>query len=130
MSESVHRISVDKPSVYAFEITGEVTADEMEWMAQTMNAAFDTHDEKVDMLLVFRDFQGSESGSLWDTEVLKSRFRSLANVRRYVVVGAPESAKSMIDSFAMVMPVEAHTYDAGELDKAWALLGTQPAQVD
>jgi hypothetical protein len=62
-------------------------------MAEMANAAFDRHDT-VDMLLIFENFAGQDTGALFDAEAMKAQFRSLANVGRYVVVGAPDSARS------------------------------------
>ena len=127
MSEFVSRIPVDKASVYAFEITGKVSADAMESMAKQMNAVFDAHEEKVDMLLLFRDFEGSEFGASLDGDVIRSRFRALTNVDKYVVVGAPDSAETMLKMMGAIIPVEAHTFDLKELNQAWALLGVSPS---
>jgi len=127
MSQFVSRIPVDKASVYAFEITGRVSADAMESMAKQMNAAFDAHEEKVDMLLLFRDFEGNEFGASFDGEVISSRFRALTNVDKYVVVGAPDSAETMLDMMGAIIPVETHTFDLEELNQAWALLGVSPS---
>ena len=126
MSDSVTRIAVDRADLYAFEIRGEVSGEAMESMARTMNEAFDEHDDKVDMLLVFRGFEGSETGATLDIEVVASRVRALSNVARYVVVGAPESANTMIEAMGKLMPVEAHTYPLARLDEAWTLLGARP----
>ena len=126
MSDSVTRLQSDRPDLYAFEIHGEVSEEAMESMAQTMNAAFDAHEDKVDMLLVFRGFEGSESGATFDMDVIASRVRSLTNVARYVVVGAPESANTMIETMGKLMPVEAHTFPLQRLGEAWALLGARP----
>lgn len=126
MNDSVNRIDTTRDSLYAFEITGEVSDDAMERMAKTMNDAFDHHDDKVDMLLIFRAFEGSEPGATLDMDVIASRLRSLTNVARYCVVGAPESANTMIETMAKLMPVEAHTFALHELDAAWTLLGAQP----
>jgi len=127
MSQSVSRISVDKASVYAFEITGKISAEAMESMAKQMNAAFDAHKEKVDMLLLFRDFEGSEFGASFDGDVISSRFRALTNVDKYVVVGAPDSAETMLEMMGAIIPVETHTFDLNELNQAWALLGVTPS---
>ena len=123
---SVLRIKVDKPSVYAFEIRGKVSADDMESMAKTMNKAFDTHTDKLDMLLIFQDYDGSEAGAMFDGDVIASRFKSVTNVDKYVVVGAPDSAESMLNMFGKLLPVKAHTFDLSDIDKAWNLLGTSP----
>ena len=127
MSQFVSRIPVDKASVFAFEITGKVSADAMESMAKQMNAVFDSHEEKVDMLLLFRDFEGSEFGASLDGDVISSRFRALTNVDKYVVVGAPDSAETMLKMMGAIIPVEAHTFDLKELNQAWALLGVSPS---
>jgi len=128
MTESVIRIATDRPDLYAFEIRGEVTDDAMESMAKTMNDAFEAHETKVDMLLVFRAFEGSEPGATLDMEVIASRIRALSNVARYVVVGAPEAANTMIETMAKLMPVEAHTFPLENLAEAWTLLGARPIE--
>ncbi|MCK0167943.1 STAS/SEC14 domain-containing protein [Jannaschia sp. S6380] len=125
MPQTIHRIAAEPPTVYAFEITGEVAADDMEAMADTMNAAFDAHD-KVSMLLIFDDFRGSETGAGFDWSSIKSRFRSLANVEKYATVGAPGSAETMIAAMGKVIPVEARTFDPGEIHEAWAYVGARP----
>ena len=123
---TVTRIPTDRPDLYAFEIDGEVTSEAMEAMSETMNAAFDAHEGKVDMLLLFREYAGSEAGATLDGDVIASRFRSLSNVARYVVVGAPESAETMIEAMGKLMPVEAHTFPLPEASAAWTLLGARP----
>ena len=128
MTDAVRRLPTDRPDLYAFEIAGEVTAADQEAMADAMNAAFDAHEDKVDMLLVFRDYEGAETGSMLDVDVLKSRLRSIARVNRYVVVGAPEAANTMIETMGRLMPVESHTFPIAELGAAWALLGARPAE--
>lgn len=125
MNNSVKRISVTSSSVYAFEISGEVSAQAMESMAEIMNDAFDTHESKVDLMLIFRDFQGSEAGATWDGDVIRSRFRALSNVDKYVVVGAPERAEGMLDMFGKLLPVDARTFELSEIDAAWSVLGLQ-----
>lgn len=124
-SSTIRRVATTTPQVYAFEIDGKVTSDDMEDMANVMNAAFDAHDS-VDMLLIFRHFDGSEVGAGFDWASIKSRFRSLTNVGQYVVVGAPDSAADMIELMGKVIPVEAKTFEMAELDKAWAAVDARP----
>ena len=124
MTGFVNRIDVDKPSVYAFEITGKVSKEDMESMAKTMNAAFDVHKDKVDMMLVFTNYDGSEFGAMLDDDVIASRFRSITNVGKYVVVGAPDNAESAINLFGKLLPVETHTFELSQIDQAFKFLGT------
>lgn len=123
--QTIRRVATTNPNVYAFEIDGKVSSEEMEDMADLMNTAFDTHD-KVDMLLIFRHFDGSEMGAGYDWSSIKSRFRAVTNVGKYVVVGAPEEAETMIEVFGKLIPVEAMTFDLAELDTAWAEVDARP----
>lgn len=122
---SIRTVPTADPATYAFEIDGKVTSDEMEAMADRMNAAFDAHD-KVNMVLIFRRFDGSELGAGYDWSSIKSRVRSLTNVDKYVAVGAPAAAEKMIEAMDLVIPVEARTFDLAEIDAAWAFVGTRP----
>jgi len=126
MTRTVTRIATTRADLYAFRISGEVGAEDMERMSETMNEAFDKHEDKVDMLMVFEPFAGSESGSLLDGDVIASRLRSITHVDRYVVVGAPQKANAMIEAMGKLMPVEPVTYPLERLDDAWRLLDAQP----
>lgn len=122
---TVRRLPTTRDALYAFEIDGKVTAAGMEAMADQMNAAFDTHD-RVDMLLFFRDFDGSEIGAGFDWSSIRSRLRSLAKVDKYVAVGTPEEAAMMIEVLGKLVPVETKAFPLSELDAAWDFLGARP----
>ena len=125
MSDAITLVPTNDPKTYAFEIDGEVGADEMEAMADLMNQAFDAHD-KVNMLLIFRRYAGREAGAGFDWSSIKSRFRSLGKVEKYVAVGAPEDASEMIERMGSLIPVDAKTFPMAELDAAWAHVGARP----
>ncbi|WP_299651301.1 STAS/SEC14 domain-containing protein [uncultured Tateyamaria sp.] len=108
---SITQVNTSRPDLYAFRITRMVTQEDMEAMAALMNDAFDAHEDKVDLLMIFDRYDGAESGATWSWEALKSRFKSITNVRRYVVVGAPDSAEQLIEAMGKVIPVEAETHD-------------------
>jgi SpoIIAA-like len=122
-TQTISQIPVLSPSVYAFNIHGEVEKDDLAQMAEVMNEAFDTHD-KVSMLLIFAPYDGAEPGAGLDLEVLLSQFRSILKVDKYAVVGAPSFATTMINVMDKMMPVEARTFNHSEEDQAWAFVGT------
>lgn len=115
---SIREFSTDIPNLYAFHIDGEVTDDDMEEMAERMNAVFDEPGQ-VDMLLSFHNFEGSELGAGLDWEVLKSRFRAVTEVRYYVTAGAPKAAENMIAFFGSILPVETHSFDTEDQALDW-----------
>ncbi len=125
---SIQEIPTTDPLVHAFRITGTVTDDDMSAMAQHMNAAFDASGpEKVSMLLIFEGYEGADAGAAFDASALKAQFRSLTQVVRYAVVGAPDAARSMIETMDHVIPIDARTFDAQDEAQAWAFVGADPA---
>ncbi len=122
---SIVQVPTTRNNLFAFRITDEVSREDMTAMAEYINDVFDTHEEKVDMLMIFDRYEGAELGASWSWEALKSRFRSLSNVGRYVVVGAPEGAQTLIEVMDNLMPVDAETFD--EEISAWRSLGAEAA---
>ena len=125
MDGSISRIATDREDLFAFRIRGSVTAEAMDDMAQLMNTAFDRF-HKVDMLLIFDAFEGAEAGSSFDLDVIRAQFRSLVKVDHYVVVGAPQGARTMIEIMDKVIPVEAVTFDRNQEQQAWDMLNARP----
>lgn len=123
---AVHPEPTTRENLLAFRITGKVTKEDMHQMAQMANAAFDRF-ETVDMLLIFDNFDGEETGALFDLEGIRAQFRAILNVGRYVVVGAPESARSLIEGMGAMLPLKAMTFDKGEEELAWVELEARPA---
>lgn len=121
-SSSINRMQTNRPDLYAFRISGTVTGDDMAGMAKFMNDAFDRHDS-VDMLLYFENFEGRETGAGFGIEQMKSQFRALSKVNRYVTANAPEEAQNMIEFFDGFLPVKAENHDT--LDAALAALNAE-----
>lgn len=124
-SPSIAQIPVDSPTVFAFRIRGDVLADDLQAMAKTMNSAFDNY-PSVSMLLIFEQYEGLEAGAGLDLDTLTSQFRSLANVDRYAVVGAPHAAATMISLMDKIIPTDAQTFDADDEQVAWQFVGANP----
>lgn len=122
----ITQIETDNPTVYAFRITGHIDDDAAEAMAEYMNAAFDRHNEKIDMLLDLTGFTGSDWDSMLDGDVITSRFRALSEVRRYAVIGAPDRAAKMIGFLDKIIPVEAKAFDSEQSKDAWDFVGASP----
>jgi SpoIIAA-like len=122
-TQSITQMGTSRPDLYAFRITNEVSREDMEAMADTMNTAFDAHNDKIDMLLILDRYDGAEPGAGWSWDAIKSRFKAITNVNRYVVVGASEGAEKMIEAMGTVIPVQAETFDSEV--SAWRSLGAE-----
>jgi alkanesulfonate monooxygenase SsuD/methylene tetrahydromethanopterin reductase-like flavin-dependent oxidoreductase (luciferase family) len=121
----IQQIPTNSETVFAFQIHGHIDDDASEALAKFMNDAFDKH-PKVNMLLDMAKFTGSDWDSMFDGDVIKSRFRSLQHVDRYAVVGAPDRAAKMIALMDKVIPVDARAFDEHESAKAWGFVGAKP----
>ena len=119
---SVVEVATSREDLFAFRITKEVTHDDMTALAEYVNGIFDSHDS-VDLMMIFDRYDGAEAGASLSWEALKSRFRSLVKVNRYVVVGVPESAAALIEAMGTLIPVKAETYD--EELAAWRALDAE-----
>ncbi|WP_295316029.1 STAS/SEC14 domain-containing protein [Roseobacter sp.] len=123
---SVAEIPTTTDDTFAFTVKGHIGEETSEVLAAYMNDVFDRHDD-VSMLLDLTEFTGSDSSSILNREVLKSRLRSLTHMKRYAVIGAPEAAGRMISLFDHLIPVEAKAFASDETDAAWAFVGARPA---
>ena len=112
-------IPTDHDHVYAFDITGDLDATGMAEMAGILNAAFDRHVGKINVLLRFKDFETSDAGAGTTLSAVKAQLRSLINVGHYAVVSAPQAAENMIKFFNYIIPVDARTFDADGEQAAW-----------
>lgn len=122
-NSSIREVPNDRDDLFAFRIVGEVNRIDMEEMSHYMDAQFKTHD-KVSMLLIFDPYKGAQTGATLSWDVIKTRVKSLTKVERYVVVNAPDHARSKIDTMGSLLPVETMTFD--DEAEAWAHLGATP----
>ena len=119
---SVIEVSTSREDLFAFRVTQEVSREDMHALAEYVNEIFDDH-EQVDLLMIFDRYDGAETLAGFDWESIKSRFRSLFKVNRYVVVGVPENARALIEAMGSIIPVESETYD--EEVSAWRALDAE-----
>jgi hypothetical protein len=116
---NVRRLENGRPDLVAFEIGGRLDATDMRWMADEVAEAFGKHG-RIDMLVVFRRFDGATAGAAFEPKALKVELSSVVHVRRYGVVGAPAWADAMIAVGGLVTPIEARTFDQDEEAEARA----------
>ena len=110
-----------RADLLAFEIRDRITEADIEWMSSIADRTMETID-RFDMLLVMSNYEGSDLAARFDGYASTVMARSLAHIRRYVVVGAPLLARAMIKLSGTVTPVETKTFDLSEEAAAWAYL--------
>ncbi|MGH1575088.1 STAS/SEC14 domain-containing protein [Methylobacterium sp. P31] len=118
---SVIQRDAPRADLIAFEIKDKITKPDIEWMSSITDNAMQAHG-KIDMLLIMSNYEGSDLGAKFDGYAKEVKVRSVAHIRRYVVVGAPTFARAMIKLSGAVVPVETKTFDLAEEAAAWAYL--------
>lgn len=118
---SVTQREAPRPDLLAFEVKDKITKPDIEWMSAVTDQAMQAHD-KIDMLIVMSNYEGSDLGATFDGYANSVKARSVAHIRNYVVVGAPKFAEAMINLSGMIMPVETKTFDLADEAAAWAYL--------
>ena len=113
----------DIDGLFSFTIRGKVSREDMESMARSMLDRFETWDN-LDMLLVFADYDGAETGASLGGDALSAQARSLTNVRNYVTAGAPDAAGKMIEALSKLIPVDGRAFETEA--EAMAFLRAQP----
>lgn len=109
----------DRPDLLIFEVTDQIHTSDIERMARAVDTAIQRFDE-IDILLVFRAFEGTTLGALVDGKGIEVSLRSNAHVRRYGVVGAPGFATMLINLFDPLTPVDARTFEMDQIDQSYA----------
>ena len=110
-TQSIEQFATHIHGAYAFRVTGKVSREDMEEMAEVMNQAFDGLD-KVDMLVSFHSEDGSELTAGLSSETIKAQFRAVNKVRNYCVVRAPGAGEQVIEMFDSILPVDAQTFSS------------------
>lgn len=126
---SVIRRDSPRPDLLAFEIRDKISKVDIEWMSSLTDEAMQSLD-KIDMLIIMSNYEGSDLGATFDGYAASVKARSVAHIRRYVVVGAPTFAKTMINLSGFVMPVETKTFDLEDEAAAWAWLARDLSAAD
>ncbi|GJE36128.1 STAS/SEC14 domain-containing protein [Methylobacterium persicinum] len=118
---SVIQRDAPRPDLLAFEIKDKITKPDIEWMSAVTDHAMQAH-QKIDMLLIMSHYEGSEFGAKFDGYANSVKARSVAHIRKYVVVGAPAFAEAMIKLSGLIMPVDTKTFDLADEASAWSYL--------
>lgn len=114
---AIRQAESGRADLLVFEVVSKIRRSDIETMAETVDAAMDVHD-RIDILLLFADFEGVTLGALFDGEAMRVGLQSNTHVRRYAVVGAPAVVEAMIQLFDPVSPVDARTFDLDQLSEA------------
>lgn len=125
MPHGFHEIRNTREGLYAFRITDSLDGEGLDELVERLNEVFDVSETKVDLLLIY-DVENSANlpFAAIDLAAIKTDLRSVANLRRYVLVGAPTALAALTEAVGKLIPMKAETFDDPAI--AWKHLDARP----
>lgn len=115
---TIRRIPADRPDLYAYEVAGHLTADDVRAVYAEMIEAYDRHDQ-VDVLLRLTDYDGIDWSAAFTDTTYAAKTRSLKHIRRYAIVGGPAWIRAMVGVFSPLVHPQMRTFAPDEEAEAW-----------
>ncbi|MEB8388286.1 STAS/SEC14 domain-containing protein [Rhodobacteraceae bacterium KMM 6894] len=115
----VNLLSDGTDGLIAYEIDGRITAEDVDRLL----IPFEAHmkgDEKVNLLVRFKDFDGFDPAILLNGALLGSKLNAISHLGRYAIIGAPKWIAAMAGTVSAMMPFEMRMFDASDDAAAWA----------
>lgn len=112
-------LSDGKDGVIAYEIDGRITGDDVDKLLAPLEAHM-KGDEKINLLVRFKDFDGFDPAILTNGSLLGTKMNAITHVGRYAVVGAPKWMAAMAGTVGAMMPFEMRMFEVSEDDAAWS----------
>ncbi|SMC95526.1 STAS/SEC14 domain-containing protein [Primorskyibacter flagellatus] len=115
----VKLLSDGADGVIAYEIDGRITAEDVDSVLTPLEAHM-KGDEKINLLVRFKDFDGFDPAILTNGSLMGTKMKAITHLRRYAVVGAPTWMAAMAGTVAGMLPFEMRMFDGSEDAAAWA----------
>lgn len=121
----VRRIDTDREDAYAFEITGHITAADVENMYGLLEGAYELHD-RIDVIVLIHDYEGFDWSAAWKDQVMFGKTQAFKHIRKCAVVGGPGWIGTMVGFFGPFFSMEMKHFEIAGLDAAWEWVGANP----
>jgi len=122
---SVRRIETDRDDVFAFEITGDIDAADIENLYGLLEGAALLHD-LIDVIVIMHDYDGVDLSTLLRGETYSGKAEAFRHIRRIALVGAKGWIRTGIAVAKPFTSIEIKEFDLDEADEAWAWIGASP----
>jgi hypothetical protein len=122
----IQKIEHEHTSVFGFEITGKLTASEVEAFFPEMEKAVKDAGKKLRLLVDVTRMEGANIRSEWD--IFEFMKKHMKDIELIAIIGAHSWTKIMSEILVESVFVEAPTlyFKPGEIEKAWKWLTTAP----
>ena len=112
------QLKTERDDVYAFEIDGQVSKEEVGEVYQVLEKAYAEHD-KIDLLIRIGRYDGFDINTLFSDVVYAGKLHTIKHMRRYALVGGPSWMGNLVAFFDPLFRMEARHFSLDEETEAW-----------
>ena len=112
------QLKTERDDVYAFEIDGQVSKEEVGEVYQVLEKAYAEHD-KIDLLIRIGRYDGFDINTLFSDVVYAGKLHAIKHMRRYALVGGPSWMGNLVAFFDPLFRMEARHFSLDEETEAW-----------
>ena len=123
---AIHFLKTTSENVFAYEVNGRITQQDITAAAREMKDAFDCPD-KINVLLHIKNWQGFDLSAVVDDELAKMKYKASSKVDRYAVIGAPAWLRNLLELIDPLFSVDIKIFEPGEEQAAWDWVGANQA---
>lgn len=124
---AIRFLPTTKDDVFAFEINGVVSSEDMPRVIRAFEKYLDQHD-KVRLLNRMTHFGGLDPSVFMQSGLVSMKLSAMEKVERYAIVGAPGWMRRIVDTINPAFPdMDMRTFAVDQEDEAWEWIGARPA---
>jgi hypothetical protein len=112
------QLKTERDDVYAFEIDGHVSREEVDEVYKTLEQAYEKHD-RINLFVRIGRYDGFDLSALFSDVTYAGKLHAIRHMRRYAVVGGPAWMAHMIGFFNPLFRVEVRHFELDDEAEAW-----------
>jgi len=121
VKSEVNLIETKNSDLFAYEIKGILTKENMEKIIKPLQFAF-KEKGKLDLFARIDQYTGVNLKDISMRSLLELKLASLDHIRRYAIVGAKGWMKQFVELFQPLIPVKVRTFELKDEEQAWKWL--------
>ena len=112
------QLETERDDVYAFEIDGHLTREEIETVYNTLEEAYEKHD-KISILMRLGRYDGFDWNTLFSDTAYIGKLQAIRHMKRYALVGGPSWAAGATQFFGPLFRMEVKHFELQDETEAW-----------
>ncbi|MCY6379987.1 STAS/SEC14 domain-containing protein [Hoeflea prorocentri] len=112
------QIETERDDVYAFEIDGHVSQEEMDGAYKILENAYEKHG-KINLLVRLGRYDGFDWSALFSEKTYVGKYQAIRHMRRYALVGGPTWAANAIGFFGPLFRMDVRHFELDDETEAW-----------